>query len=124
MAITTYNSLVQKTFCDNAIRSVVMIDDDFITYSDSIKALNSEIKLDPAKIDSSKRAATLEEYFQAKNMICDIDNGSVNFDVDRIRKSDLVIMDYHLDNNAPDKTITILKELKNSDHLNMIVIYT
>lgn len=97
MAITTYNSLVQKTFCDNAIRSVVMIDDDFITYSDSIKALNSEIKLDPAKIDSSKRAATLEEYFQAKNMICDIDNGSVNFDVDRIRKSDLVIMDYHLD---------------------------
>lgn len=124
MAITTYNSLVQKTFCDNAIRSVVMIDDDFITYSDSIKALNSEMKLDPAKIDSSKRAATLEEYFQAKNMICDIDNGSVNFDVDRIRKSDLVIMDYHLDNSAPDKTITILKELKNSDHLNMIVIYT
>ncbi len=45
-------------------------------------------------------------------MICDIDNGSVNFDVDRIRKSDLVIMDYHLDNSAPDKTITILKELK------------
>lgn len=124
MAITTYNSLVQKTFCDNAIRSVVMIDDDFITYSDSIKALNQEIKLDPAKIDSSKRAATLEGYFQSKNMICDIDNGSVNFDVDRIRKSDLVIMDYHLDNNAPDKTISILKELKNSDHLNMIVIYT
>ncbi len=50
MAITTYNSLVQKTFCDNAIRSVVMIDDDFITYSDSIKALNSEMKLDPAKL--------------------------------------------------------------------------
>ncbi|PIJ48226.1 hypothetical protein BL250_17710 [Erwinia sp. OLTSP20] len=124
MAITTYNSLVQKTFCDNAIRSVVMIDDDFITYSDSIKALNREIELDPAKIDSSKRAATLEGYFQSKNMICDIDNGSVNFDVDRIRKSDLVIMDYHLDNNAPDKTISILKELKSSDHLNMIVIYT
>ncbi|RVU77395.1 response regulator receiver domain [Pantoea dispersa] len=124
MAIKTYNSLVQETFCDNAIRSVVMIDDDFITYSESIKALNSEIKLDPAKIDSSKRAATLEEYFQAKNMICDIDNGSVNFDIDRIRKSDLIIMDYHLDNNAPDKTISILKDLKNSDHLNMIVIYT
>jgi len=124
MPITTYNSLVKKTFCDNAIRSVVMIDDDFITYSDSIRALSREIELDPNKIDSSKRAATLESFFQAKNMICDIDNGSVNFDVDRIRKSDLVIVDYHLDNNAPDKTITLLKELENSDHLNMIVIYT
>lgn len=57
-------------------------------------------------------------------MICDVDNGSVNFDVDRIRKSDLIIVDYHLDNNAPDKTLKPLQDLKDSDHLNMIVIYT
>lgn len=57
-------------------------------------------------------------------MICDVDNGSVNFDVDRIRKSDLIIVDYHLDNNAPDKTLKLLQDLKDSDHLNMIVIYT
>lgn len=57
-------------------------------------------------------------------MICDVDNGSVNFDVDRIRKSDLIIVDYHLDNNAPDKTLKLLQDLKDSDHLNMVVIYT
>lgn len=57
-------------------------------------------------------------------MICDVDNGSVNFDVDRIRKSDLIIVDYHLDNNAPDKTLKLLQDLKDSDHLKMIVIYT
>lgn len=124
MTVANYNSLVQQTFCDNAIRSVVMIDDDFLTYSESIQALNREIQLDAKKIDSSKRAATLESFFQAKNMICDIDNGSVNFDVDRIRKSDLIIVDYHLDNNAPDKTLSLLQELKDSEHLNMVVIYT
>lgn len=124
MTVANYNSLVQQTFCENAIRSVVMIDDDFLTYSESIQALNNDIPLDANKIDSSKRAATLESFFQAKNMICDIDNGSVNFDVDRIRKSDLIIVDYHLDNNAPDKTLKLLQDLKDSDHLNMVVIYT
>lgn len=124
MTVANYNSLVQQTFCENAIRSVVMIDDDFLTYSESIQALNREIQLDANKIDSSKRAATLESFFQAKNMICDIDNGSVNFDVDRIRKSDLIIVDYHLDNNAPDKTLSLLQELKDSEHLNLVVIYT
>ncbi|WP_348223934.1 response regulator receiver domain, partial [Escherichia coli] len=43
---------------------------------------------------------------------------------DRIRKSDLIIVDYHLDNNAPDKTLKLLQDLKDSDHLKMIVIYT
>lgn len=124
MTVANYDSLVQQTFCNNAIRSVVMIDDDFLTYSESIKALNREIDLDVNKINSSKRAATLESFFQSKNMICDVDNGSVNFDVDRIRKSDLIIVDYHLDNNAPDRTLKLLQDLKDSDHLNMIVIYT
>lgn len=45
MTVANYNSLVQQTFCDNAIRSVVMIDDDFLTYSESIQALNREIQL-------------------------------------------------------------------------------
>ena len=69
MTVANYNSLVQKTFCENAIRSVVMIDDDFLTYSESIRALNNEVDLDYNKIDSSKRAATLESFFQSKNMI-------------------------------------------------------
>jgi hypothetical protein len=68
MTVANYNSLVQKTFCENAIRSVVMIDDDFLTYSESIRALNNEVDLDYNKIDSSKRAATLESFFQSKNM--------------------------------------------------------
>lgn len=42
MTTNTYNELVSSTFCDNAIRSVMMIDDEFITYSDSVKALSGQ----------------------------------------------------------------------------------
>ncbi len=66
MTTNTYNQLVSSTFCDNAIRSVMMIDDEFITYADSIKALQGQIKLDGKKLDSSKRAALLESFFNQR----------------------------------------------------------
>ncbi|EKT2295772.1 hypothetical protein QD119_000303 [Salmonella enterica] len=124
MTANTYNQLVSSTFCDNAIRSVMMIDDEFITYADSIKALQGQIKLDERKLDSSKRAALLESFFQSRKMICDIDDGVSSFDADRIRKSDLIIIDYHLEKDSPDKTLSVLNELKESEHLNMVVVYT
>ncbi|AKE60115.1 response regulator receiver domain [Citrobacter farmeri] len=124
MTTNTYNELVSSTFCDNAIRSVMMIDDEFITYSDSVKALSGQKTFTEKNIDSSKRAALLESFFQNKKMICDIDNCVVNFDVERIRKSDLIIIDYHLEHDSPDKTLSILNELKDSEHLNMVVVYT
>ncbi|PVB76067.1 hypothetical protein CUR65_10485 [Salmonella enterica subsp. enterica serovar Legon] len=124
MTANTYNQLVSSTFCDNAIRSVMMIDDEFITYADSIKALQGQIKLDGKKLDSSKRAALLESFFQSKKMICDIDDGVASLDADRIRKSDLIIIDYHLEKDSPDKTLFVLNKLKDSEHLNMVVVYT
>ncbi|EGO8479192.1 hypothetical protein EOQ02_21680, partial [Escherichia coli] len=102
----------------------MMIDDEFITYSDSVKALSGQKTFTEKNIDSSKRAALLESFFQSKKMICDIDNCVVNFDVERIRKSDLIIIDYHLEHDSPDKTLSILNELKDSEHLNMVVVYT
>lgn len=124
MTTNTYNQLVSSTFCDNAIRSVMMIDDEFITYADSIKALQGQIKLDGKKLDSSKRAALLESFFQSKKMVCDIDDGVASLDADRIRKSDLIIIDYHLEKDSPDKTLFVLNKLKDSEHLNMVVVYT
>ncbi|EAB6380970.1 TPA: response regulator receiver domain [Salmonella enterica] len=124
MTANTYNQLVSSTFCDNAIRSVMMIDDEFITYADSIKALQGQIKLDDKKLDSSKRAALLESFFQSKKMVCDIDDGVASLDADRIRKSDLIIIDYHLEKDSPDKTLFVLNKLKDSEHLNMVVVYT
>ncbi|EBG5999287.1 hypothetical protein FI302_23655, partial [Salmonella enterica subsp. enterica] len=102
----------------------MMIDDEFITYADSIKALQGQIKLDDKKLDSSKRAALLESFFQSKKMVCDIDDGVASLDADRIRKSDLIIIDYHLEKDSPDKTLFVLNKLKDSEHLNMVVVYT
>ncbi|MCL9647443.1 response regulator receiver domain [Pantoea eucrina] len=124
MTIQNYQHLVNKTFCSNAIRSVMLIDDDFLTYSTSIdKILNGE-RIDDKKLDGSKRAAQLEKFFQTKHILCDIDDGSVNFDIDRIKKSDLIIIDYQLDNASPVKTLETLVKLKDSPQFNLIVVYT
>lgn len=107
-----YESLVTQTFCDNAIRSVMMIDDEFITYSKLIQALANGNSIPATTLESSKRAAVLESYFQEKKILCDLDDSAGHLDVERIRKSDLLIIDYHLQNQNPKKTIEILSGLK------------
>ena len=64
MTVANYNSLVQKTFCENAIRSVVMIDDDFLTYSESIRALNNEVDLD--YLPNQREPLLLRAFFNLK----------------------------------------------------------
>lgn len=119
-----YEELVEKTFCSNAIRSVMMIDDEFIPYSSLIKALANGEVIDSSIIQSSQRAAALESFFQHQKILCDLDNSANHLETDRIRKSDLLIIDYHLENQNPKKTIEILSELKNSPHFNLAVVYT
>lgn len=66
MTVANYNSLVQKTFCENSIRSVVMIDDDFLTYSESIRALNNEVDLDYTKLTHLNEPLLLRAFFNLK----------------------------------------------------------
>ena len=119
-----YENLVQKTFCQNAIRSVMMIDDQFIPYPDLIDSFSNKKEIDEDKVLTSQRAALLEKFFQNEKILCDIDNSARNLDVERIRKSDLLIIDYHLEHNNPSKTLEILCGLKNSKHFNLAVVYT
>jgi len=119
-----YEDLVQKTFCTSAIRSVMMIDDEFIPYSTLIKSLAKGDTIDPSIILSSQRAAALESFFQNQKILCDLDDSASHLEVDRIRKSDLLIIDYHLESQNPKKTIEILSGLKNSPHFNLAVVYT
>lgn len=119
-----YEKLVQQTFCNNAIRSVMMIDDQFIPYPDLINSFSENEQIDKEKVITSQRAALLEKFFQNEKVLCDIDNSVRNLDVERIRKSDLLIIDYHLEQNDPSKTLEILCGLKNSKHFNLAVVYT
>ena len=123
-AAIQYEDLVHKTFCKNAIRSVMMIDDEFIPYSTLIKSLANNDPINSSIIQSSQRAAALEAFFQNQKILCDLDDSANHLEVDRIRKSDLLIIDYHLESQNPKKTIEILSELKNSPHFNLAVVYT
>ncbi|WP_346217220.1 response regulator receiver domain, partial [Aeromonas salmonicida] len=126
MSHKSYKELVTETYCDNAIRSVMMVDDDFISYPNLIALLNSKDEVNINKINASKQAASLVNFFQSKNMLCDIDNGEAPdfLEVNRLRKSDLIIIDYHLENNSPEKTLSILSKLRESKQMNMVVVYT
>ncbi|WP_439834684.1 response regulator receiver domain [Aeromonas caviae] len=126
MSHKSYQNLVTETYCDNAIRSVMMVDDDFISYPNLIALLNSKDEVSINKINASKQAASLVNFFQSKNMLCDIDNGEAPdfLEVNRLRKSDLIIIDYHLENNSPEKTLSILSKLRESKQMNMVVVYT
>lgn len=119
-----YNELVRKTFCENAIRSVMMIDDEFIPYSKLINELSIGNSIPTTNLKNSQRAAVLETFFQEKKILCDLDDSAGHLDVERIRKSDLLIIDYHLQNQEPKKTLEILNGLKNSPHFNLAVVYT
>lgn len=123
-AVVNYENLVTQTFCNNAIRSVMMIDDEFIPYPNLVQSLINGEKLDQQLLTTSQRAANLEKFFQEKHILCDIDNTSSNLDIERIRKSDLLIIDYHLENEDPRKTLEVLSGLKESQHFNLAIVYT
>ena len=71
-AAIQYEDLVHKTFCKNAIRSVMMIDDEFIPYSKLIQSLVKGESIPDSTIESSQRAAALESYFQNEKILCDL----------------------------------------------------
>ncbi|MFT5592446.1 MAG: hypothetical protein ACI8SR_000805 [Oceanicoccus sp.] len=121
---TEYNKLISKTFCDNSIRSVMMIDDHFLPYRECVTAIIDKKDIDMDIISASSRAARLTDFFQNKKVICDIDNDADHLNLERIRKSDLLILDYHLDNENPEKSLKVLHTLKDSKHMNLVVIYT
>lgn len=119
-----YQELINQTFCDNSIRSVMMIDDDFLSYSECIEAMSEGTAIQPDAIEKTKRASEVAKFFQNKKVLCDIDNNIDVVEIDRIRKCDLLLLDYHLESNDPSKSLTALKSLRDSKHMNLVVIYT
>lgn len=124
-----YNKLITETFCNNAIRSVMIIDDDFFPYSKLVEKfkISENETSEESKRDillNLQKAAALHSFFQEKHMLCDLDQGMDDIQVQRIRKSDLIILDYHLEYEDPSRSIRLLQELRDSDHLNLVVIYT
>lgn len=124
MSVEIYNNLITKTFRDDAIRSVMMIDDDFLPYDELVEKLTTN-SLTAPQIVGTKRASNLHSFFQkTKKIVCDIDSGTEHLDINKIRKSDLVILDYELELKDPTRSIQLISDLRNSVHMNLVVLYT
>lgn len=123
MVDAAYEAVVKETFETKPLRTVLMIDDEFPTFSDLARGETEQTKKRFAQKD---RAVALYDAFQKRHMICDVENVANEVRTDRLRKSDLVILDYHLGpgHNESDRAIEILRELAATKHFNTVVVYT
>jgi hypothetical protein len=124
MTEAKYNALITKTFRDEAIRSVMMIDDDFVPYDELCKPGFTFDQLASEKKQGTEKAASLHRFFQEKKIICDVDKGNDHIHVEKIRKCDLIILDYHLEPENPTKSLCLLRDLSSTEHMNIVVVYT
>tara|TARA_B100001059_G_C17824525_1_gene580524 strand:+ start:1296 stop:3191 length:1896 start_codon:yes stop_codon:yes gene_type:complete len=154
-----YKNKIVQAFRDNAIKSVLLIDDEYLPYEGLVNRyvqLNDELKevfadvvpTDPDAVDklrdklklvresvssantdlmNSETAEKFVNFFHGMQLNCDVENQTDNLDTDKIRKSDLIILDYHLrknGDNRAEKSLNLISTLSTSKHMNMIVVYT
>ncbi|HEX4005503.1 MAG TPA: response regulator receiver domain [Acidobacteriaceae bacterium] len=118
MSDPQYEEAIQDSFIKKPLRTVLLIDDDFPTFSDLCSGEKARSQKD--------RACNLYGGFRQLDMLCDIENMVEEVEADRLRKSDLVVLDYHLIPNSEDNTkaIELLRQLAVSHHFNTVVVYT
>lgn len=115
---------VERSFRDDAIRTAVLIDDQFPTYSKIRDAQKSEFS-------EIERACSIYDFLHEKGLICDVQNLRTLDDadlqlrlLDKARKSDLILLDYQLGLAGSKAALTILRHLATSDHFNLVVLYS
>jgi hypothetical protein len=113
---------VERSFRDDAIRTAVLIDDQFPDYAGMREATDQEFKEIP-------RARAIYTFMHSKGLICDVQNWRVRETadlrlLDKIRKSDLILLDYQLGAAGTKAALEILRHLAVSSHFNLVVLYT
>ena len=123
MADAAYEAAVKTTFETKPLRTVLLIDDEFPTFSDLACGETEENK---TKFAQKDRAVRLYEGLRKHHMNCDFENTATGLEIDRFRKSDLIILDYHLGPtpNDTETSIKLLRELSLSKHFNTVIVYT
>lgn len=117
-----YGTAIETSFRDQAIRTAVLIDDQFPDYLQ----IGTE---DAGAFKEASRAKSIYQFVHRRGLICDVLNwrnvgeGRLEL-IDKVRKSDLIVLDYKLDGDKPEPALQILRRLANTDHFNMVVLYT
>ena len=123
MADPAYEKAVKETFETKPLRTVLLIDDEFPTFAELAAGETDGTR---TKFKQANRAVGLYLGFRSRNMICDVENSVGELHTERFRKSDLLILDYHLGpgESDTDRSIKLLRELASTRHFNTVVVYT
>ena len=143
-----YNKQITSAFRNDAIKSVILIDDDYVPYEDIVResfSINEKIdtyidSLDSEEATKEKYKETLQnlklslkqstlatevkEYFNKLSIVCDVEKTTKDISAEKIRKSDLIVLDYQLDNDDPTQALKLIHELSENSHMNIVVVYT
>ncbi|OBU33926.1 hypothetical protein CTM76_02220 [Photobacterium phosphoreum] len=155
-----YKKKIIEAFRDNAIKSALLIDDEYLPYEEMaskylditnrLSELNERININSNNVSInfqqyldfvneiassatenfmySGKAKSFVKFFHSKQLICDVENGTDTLDKEKIRKSDLIVLDYHLKDSAQpnpaEYSLNLINELSRSKHMNMIVVFT
>jgi hypothetical protein len=119
----SYGDVVIKTFRENAIHTALLVDDKFPTYQ---QLCDSHTGKEQGSFQINE-SAELHSTFFKRNIPCDVENNVDRIeqtDFKRLRKSDLIVLDYHLREDDSSASIRIIKELSESKHFNIVILYT
>ncbi len=155
-----YRSKIISAFRDNAIKSVLLIDDHYLPYEgmgqsyvkfnqelsqlildvpanvpntveqlrDKLASISNIVDSATTELMSSETAGIFVDFFHSKKLICDVENQTHNLDKDKIRKSDLIVLDYHLkeknEPNPAEHSLNLISDLSSSKHMNIVVVFT
>ncbi|NVC52575.1 response regulator receiver domain [Vibrio diabolicus] len=131
-----YSDLVYEAFI-SPIRSITVIDDDYPTIDQFLESQSSgdgvsEKKLQPNNINRLRKI--IELCHRDKKWSIDVFDGhapklgSDESIPPHLNHSDLIVLDYHLDGSADiddgSRARTIINELENNNHFNIIIVHT
>lgn len=107
---------IVKSYID-PIRSVILVDDRFPSYSDLSKGTAGQWEKD--------RATALWTAYRGRNWACEIESSYEDSETyDHVTKHDLLILDYHLNGEDFEPALKLLRKLVGSPHAHLVVLYT
>ncbi len=123
----SYKNLISKAYIE-PIKSVLAIDDQYQSLDNVLDNLQRGTPL-TANAELTRQIQTLE-MVRDNNWLADMHNGQTDSDstiFDRLHQCDLLLLDYHLDENNqddPEKALNILSKLNQNHHFNLVIVYT
>jgi hypothetical protein len=128
---------IRKAYID-PIRSVMLVDERFPNYSDLqdvLQALRSKdmssafgasVIPDLAGLGGHWQADLALELWRAcreQGWVCDVENKHFE-NIGPLKKADLIVLDYLLDNQSPAHALGLLEKLADADRSRLVILYT